>query len=120
MQFVPSHLVLCVLQLSLGLWPLATLAVPMSLPPSPSPGMALLFVCVHVPVLCFTLLQCGEPEGVMKHAPRKNALLPRPRDLQRFVSYLAVRCGCVLCSVVLVGWLAAASTMRGSRSLLSR
>lgn len=92
----------------------------MSLPPSPTPGVALLFVCVHVPVLCFALLQCGEPEGVMKHAPRKNGLQQRPRDLQRFLSYLAVRCACVLFSVALVGWVAAASTMRSSRSLLSR
>lgn len=100
------------LQLSLGLWPLATLAVPISLPAAPSAGIALLFVCVYVPALCLTLLQCGEPEGVMKNTPRKNLVQRRPRDLQRFMGYLALRCGYLLFSIVVVGWFGAASTMK--------
>lgn len=100
------------LQLSLGLWPLASLVVPISIPPSPPPGIALLFQCVYVPALCVTLLQCGEPEGVMKNTPRKNQLQRRPRDLQRFCSYLFLRCAFALLSIALVGWAGAASTMR--------
>lgn len=89
-----------------------SLAVPISLPPSPSPGVALLFQCVYVPALCVTLLQCGEPEGVMKNTPRKNQLQRRPKDLHRFLSYLLLRCAYVLLSILLVGWAGAASTMR--------
>ena len=99
-----------------------SLAVPLSVPPSPPPGLALLFQCVHVPALCLALLQCGEPEGVMKNTPRKNALLRRPKDVQRFCAYLAVRSGFVVLSVALVGWVSAASTMSSidGSSLLQR
>jgi hypothetical protein len=83
--------------------------------------VALLFVCVYVRVVCFPGVLGGAPEGVLRNTPRKNALQRRPNDLQRFLSYLAVRCGWVLFSVVLVGWVGAASTMRtGGRSLGSR
>lgn len=98
-----------------------SLVVPISLPPSPPPGIALLFQLVYVPVLCVTLLQCGEPEGVMKNTPRKNQLQRRPKDLQRFCSYLLARCAFVLLSIALVGWAAAASTMRtGDTSFRAR
>jgi hypothetical protein len=101
------------------MWPLATLAVPLSLTAAPSPGMALLFLCVYVPALCLTLLQCGEPEGVMKNTPRKNLLQRRPKDLQRFLSYLGMRCAYTLLSLVLVGWVGAASTLRSDGHTLS-
>lgn len=106
--------------MSLGLWPLAALGVPVSLPVSPSPGIAMLFCGFYVPAISLTLLLCGEPEGVMKNTPRKNVLQRRHKDLQRFLTYLAVRSGYVLASAVLVGWFAAASTMRGGSSLLHR
>ena len=101
-------------KVSLSVWPLVSMLVPLSLPPSPPPGLALLFQLIYVPALCLTLLQCGEPEGVMKNTPRKNQLLRRPRDVARFCWYLALRSGYVLLSIVLMGWLTAASTMRES------
>lgn len=81
--------------------------------------MALLFLCVHVPVLCLTLLQCGEPEGVMKNTPRKNLMQRRPKDLHRFLGYLGLRCAYTLLSLVLIGWVGAASTLRSDGHTLS-
>lgn len=57
----------------------------------------------------------------MKNTPRKNQLQFKPKDVQRFATYLALRCSFVLVSIVLVGWMGAASTLRGSgRSLGQR
>jgi hypothetical protein len=103
------------MQVSLGLWPLLSLTTPMSIPPIPTPGMALLFQCVYVPTLCLALLQCGEPEGVMKNTPRKNAYFLRPNDAWRFAKYLAIRSGYVLFCIGVIGWVGAASTL-GNRN----
>lgn len=88
--------------------------VPLNVPPSVPPCIALLFLCIYLPVLALTILQCGEPEGVMKNTPRKNNfhLQRRPKDTQRFYVYLAIRSSFVAISVAIVGWFCTASTMR--------
>jgi hypothetical protein len=58
--------------LSLALWPLVACAVPLSVPPSLPPPIALLFLFLYIPLLSFSILFGPGPDGVMKATPRKN------------------------------------------------
>ena len=58
--------------LSLALWPLTACALPLSLPPSLPPPMALLFLFLYIPLLSFSILFGPGPDGIMKATPRKN------------------------------------------------
>ena len=57
---------------SMALWPIFSCAIPLSIPPSLPPPMALLFLFIYIPLLSFSILFGPGPEGVMKATPRKN------------------------------------------------
>lgn len=112
---------LCVASVSLGLWPLMTCLIPISIPPSCPPGIAALFLLVYLPAVALTLLYSpSPPEGVMKSTPRKRILESKEPGLQgkqrkdrlRFCSYLGVRSLYVAVSVFVVTWFAAASCLQ--------
>ena len=58
--------------LSMALWPLVACALPLSIPPSLSPPLALLFLFIYIPLLSFAILFGPGPDGVMKATPRKK------------------------------------------------
>lgn len=90
---------MCVSCLSIGLWPVYCQAVPMSVPPVLSPPLALLFICVYLPVIGIAMLFSPADDKVMKNTPRKNILVKKPKDVSRFAHYLAMRVGYVCFSV---------------------
>jgi len=112
--------------LSLGSWPLMSNAVPIAIPPSIPPSIALLFLCVYIPIISIAILLSPAQEGVMKNTPRKNNYFAtnagsqrvkvndskRKADEGRFIRYLCWRSGFVVLSVFLVGWTTAASSLR--------
>ena len=71
--------------LSLALWPLTACALPLSLPPSLPPPMALLFLFLYIPLLSFSILFGPGPDGIMKATPRKN---PKIKNLKNSKSSL--------------------------------
>jgi hypothetical protein len=123
---------LAVSLLSMGLWPLIASALPLSIPPSLPPALALPFLFVYIPLLSFSILFGPGPDGVMKATPRKN-IKTKPRlnseeeeeelsisellveqqqkdrkvkDEQRFFVYLLMRCMLVIFAIFVTGWLA--------------
>jgi phosphoglycolate phosphatase-like HAD superfamily hydrolase len=101
----------CISFLSLGMWPLMSQAVPMDIPPSLPPSLAILFILVHVPLIAIAIAFSDGPDKVaMKNAPRKSMLTRKPGDEKRFMQYLAIRCSCVCVSVFLIGLISLAAT----------
>lgn len=123
---------LAVSLLSMGLWPLIASALPLSVPPSLPPALALPFLFIYIPLLSFSILFGPGPDGVMKATPRKN-IKTKPRvtseeeveelsisellveqqqkdrkikDEQRFFVYLLMRCMLVIFAIFVTGWLA--------------
>ena len=58
--------------LSMSFWPLIACALPLSIPPSLPPPIALLFLFIYIPLFSFAILFGPGPDGVMKATPRKN------------------------------------------------
>ena len=75
---------------------------------------------LYIPVICIMLLQCGEPEGVMKNTPRKNKLVLRSKDTQRFYFYLFFRSIYVALSIGIIGVMCTASTFQSNTTLYER
>ena len=96
---------LCVAVVSLGFWPLVSNAVPLVIPPSLPPCIAMLFIFVYLPIILLSMLHSPAPVGVLKNTPRKNLVNIRRGDEARFVCYLLIRAGYVAVSVFVIGWL---------------
>ena len=58
--------------LSMSFWPMIACALPLSIPPSLPPPIALLFLFIYIPLFSFAILFGPGPDGVMKATPRKN------------------------------------------------
>eukprot|EP01039_Chlorochromonas_danica_P003638 gene3638-3983_t len=96
---------------SLACWPVLSQALPVSIAPTLPPPLALVFSALYLPLLTLPMLFNDDHEHVMKNTPRKNALVVRPRDSQRFYNYFLVRVGTVCIGVLATGYMAAASLL---------
>ena len=99
---------------SLAMWQLTALAMPVQTSPTLPPALAILFVMVYIPCITISMLFSPSNEMVMKNTPRKNSLDVRPRDKERFVFILCARVSLVLISSFIVGWVAAVDALKGS------
>lgn len=104
--------------LSLGMLILLSNAIPLSLSPTLSPSMALLFILFYIPLLLIAMLQSDAPDGIMKNTPRKNFFICRIGDENRFLSYLLIRCFFVSISVFIIGWITGASIFKDNNESL--
>ena len=110
---------------ALSLWPLVSLAVPVSVPPSLPAPFAIIFLFVYLPILLLINVTAPAPSSVLKNTPRKALLSLDPDTESRYFYYLACRAGYVILSVFITGWLTAASlgddydTVTGERSAVA-
>jgi hypothetical protein len=104
--------------LSLGMLILLSNAIPLSLSPTLSPSMSLLFILCYIPLLLIAMLQSDAPDGIMKNTPRKNCFICRVGDENRFLSYLLIRCFFVSISVFIIGWITGASVFKDHNETL--
>jgi magnesium-transporting ATPase (P-type) len=100
---------MCVSVFSLALWPLASVMLPVAVPPSISPAIAQLFLFVHVPFLLLGIINAPAPKNVLKSTPRKNIFNLSTKDEKRFTKYLLCRAGYTTLSVYVIGWVSIAS-----------
>ncbi len=108
-----AFLVTC--SIGLSLWPLLCNLVPISMPPSCPPPIAILLSMVYIPSIGLSMIFNEDHEGVMKNTPRKSSFTRRPRDESRFYVYLAIRALCIVFAIVITGIFTAASVFQGSR-----
>ena len=66
--------------ISISLWQLLALTIPISRPPTLSPPIILAFVMFYLPILTISMLFTPPGEHVMKNTPRKNILEIRVKD----------------------------------------
>ncbi len=100
---------------SLAMWQLVALAIPVKNSPTLPPILALLFVMVYIPCITISMLFSPSNDFVMKNTPRKNSLDVRPRDRERFVFILCARVFLILFSTFAVGWVCAVDTIKGNQ-----
>lgn len=104
---------LCVANMSLALWPVFSNFVPIGLPPSIPPGIALLFSIVYIPVMALSLLGSDAPDGIMKNTPRKRIKSKRKEeDEYRFCCYLVMRSFFCAFSIFVIGWIVAEDLLK--------
>ncbi len=99
----------CVALFSMALWPLAAELLPVGVPPTLPPDMALLFLFVYIPLLLLSVIVSPAPPNVLKITPRKNVFNMSQEQERRFTLYLLWRAGFTMVAIYVVGWLCAAS-----------
>jgi len=101
---------LCVATLSIALWSVIAQAIPISVAPSLPPLLGLLFLFFYIPVIIFSILLSDTSEGIMKNTPRKSILTLKPVDERKFLSFFLFRCGYIVLSLFIQGWVTSSST----------
>ena len=66
--------------ISIALWQLLALTIPISRPPTLSPPIISVFVIFYFPMITISMLFTPPGEHVMKNTPRKNILEIRIKD----------------------------------------
>jgi magnesium-transporting ATPase (P-type) len=99
----------CVAMFSMALWPLAAEVLPVGVPPTLPPDMALLFLFVYIPLLLLSIIVSPAPPNVLKITPRKNVFNMSQDQERRFTLYLLGRAGFTMVAIYVVGWLCASS-----------
>ena len=127
---------LCITLAVIGLCPIYSQAIPLSVPPMLSPPMLLLFIIFYIPGLPTTLAvvnafilsfntvaismallfspaptHLSSEHNIMKNTPRKNAFIVKKRDEDRFWWYFFHRVAFSCFAVFVVGWMASASPL---------
>ncbi len=105
---------------ALAFWSLFAHILPINIPPSCPPAMAIIFIVIYVPCICLAMLFTDDHERIMKTTPRKNILQLKPKDQSRFVYYFSMRIGTFASSIIIAGYFTTASVLRGSDSFFER
>ena len=100
---------ICVALLSLGVWPLTAMVLPVSVPPSLSPFNAQLYLFIYIPLLLLAIINSPAPKNVLKITPRKNIFNLSNKDEMRFTKYLLCRVGFTALCMYAMGWVCSAS-----------
>ena len=100
---------LCVSIISLACWSVIVQVIPINIPPVLTIPLLLLFICIYLPIISISLLFCDTYEGIMKNTPRKNYLLQKRGDEQRFFQYLLIRISYIIICIFIQSWVTCSS-----------